>query len=64
MTTVISLLAPPVAAGTIASFARYAMVAFPIYWPLRRLPGWLVLAVEAPIAVIWTVFTTTARLTP
>lgn len=64
LATSISLLVAPIAAGTVSSFARYAMVAFPIYWPLRRWPLLLVLGVEAPVAVAWTVFATTGHLTP
>ncbi|HEX6488911.1 MAG TPA: mannosyltransferase family protein [Candidatus Dormibacteraeota bacterium] len=61
--TSVALLVPPVLAGTISSFARYAMVAFPLYWPLRvqLLP---LLLVEAPVAIAWTVFATTGHLTP
>jgi len=64
LATTLSLLAAPLAAGTVSSFARYSMVAFPIYWPLRRWPLALVLAVEAPIAIAWTVFASTGHLTP
>jgi hypothetical protein len=64
LVTTLVLLAAPLAAGTVSSFARYAMVAFPVYWPLRRWPLLAVLAVEVPIALVWTVFTTTAHLTP
>jgi mannosyltransferase PIG-V len=64
LATSLSLLVAPIGAGTVSSFARYAMVAFPIYWPLRRWPLLAVLAVEVPVAVAWTVFATTAHLTP
>ena len=58
------LVFPPLLAGTVSSFARYAMVAFPAYWPLRRVPLWAVLAVEVPVCVVWTAFAATGHLTP
>ena len=64
LATALALLVAPVAAGTVSSFARYSMVAFPIYWPLRRRPLALVLAVEIPVSLVWTVFATTGHLTP
>ncbi len=64
LATALTLLVAPMAAGTVSSFARYAMVAFPIYWPLRRWSPVLVLAIEVPVAIVWTVFASTGHLTP
>lgn len=62
--TALALALPPILAGTASSFARYAMVAVPLYWPLRRWPLWAVLAVEVPVCLAWTAFATTGHLTP
>lgn len=64
LATAAALLLPPLLAGTISSFARYAMVAFPIYWPLRRFALPAILAVEVPVAIVWTAFSATGHLTP
>ena len=64
LATAHALLAAPVAAGTVSSFARDSMVAFPVYWPLRRWAVPLALAVEVPVAIVWTVFASTGHLTP
>jgi hypothetical protein len=64
LATVLVLVLPPLLAGTASSFARYAMVAFPLYWVLARMPLPAVLAVEVPVCIAWTAFATTGHLTP
>lgn len=61
---VLALLAAPLASGSLASFGRYAMVAFPLYWSLQRLPAPLLLAVGLPATFAYTVLAGTGRLTP
>ncbi|HEX6347893.1 MAG TPA: mannosyltransferase family protein [Candidatus Dormibacteraeota bacterium] len=62
--TVLALLAAPLASGSLASFGRYTMVAFPLSWSLQRLPAPLLLAVGLPASLAYTVLAGTGRLTP
>jgi hypothetical protein len=59
-----SLLAPAVLAGTLWSFGRYAMVAFPLYWALQRARTAVLVASLAPAALVITALAGSAQLTP
>lgn len=61
---VIALLAPPLAAGTLSSFGRYAMVAFPLFWAASRLRLAPLAAAGIPAALVFTAVAGTGRLTP
>lgn len=61
---VAGLLAPVLAAGAIYSIGRYAMVAFPIYWSLQRLPTLLLAAVLLPASMVIAALVGSGRLTP
>ena len=62
--TVVALLVAPLASGSLSSFGRYTMVAFPVYWSLQRLPAPLLLALGLPATLAYTVLAGTGRLTP
>ncbi len=62
--TIAALLAAPLVSGSLASFGRYTMVAFPVYWFVQRLPTPLLLAVGPPATFAYTVLAGTGRLTP
>jgi len=62
--TIGALLLAPLASGSLASFGRYAMVAFPVYWALQRVPAPLLVMVGAPATLACTVLIATGRLTP
>ena len=59
-----ALLAPALLAGTLWSFGRYAMVAFPLYWSLQRARTAVLVATLAPTALVVTVLAGSGRLTP
>jgi hypothetical protein len=61
---VLALLAAPLASGSLASFGRYTMVAFPIYWAVQRLPAPLLAAVLVPATLAYSVLAGTGRFTP
>ncbi len=58
------LMGLPLLSGTLSSFARYAMVVFPIYWIAQRAPSWLLWAIGLPVAAAVTTWMATARMTP
>jgi len=62
--TIGALLLPSLASGSLASFGRYSMAAFPIYWALQRVPTRLLVLAVAPTTLACTVLTATGRLTP
>jgi hypothetical protein len=64
LTTSAALLAPALLAGTLLSFGRYAMVAFPIFWSVQKARTGVLVATLAPTAVVITVLAGTGRLTP
>jgi hypothetical protein len=59
-----ALLAPALIAGTLWSFGRYAMVAFPIYWSIQKARTGVLVATLAPTALVITMLAGTGRLTP
>jgi hypothetical protein len=61
---VAAFLAPALLAGTLWSFGRYAMVAFPLYWTLQRARTPFLVAGLAPAAVVITALAGSAQLTP
>jgi hypothetical protein len=61
---VLALLAAPLASGSLASFGRYTMVAFPIYWAVQRLPAALLAGVLVPATLAYSVLAGTGRFTP
>ena len=62
--TVVGFLAPALAAGAIYSIGRYAMVAFPIFWSLQRLPNRVLVLILGPACVLVAAFAGSGRLTP
>ena len=62
--TIGGLLLAPLASGSLASFGRYTMVAFPIYWALQRVPTPVLALVGLPLTLGYTVLAATGRLTP
>ena len=62
--SVVALLVAPLASGSLASFGRYTMVAFPVYWFVQRWPAPLLLAIGLPATLAYTVLAGTGRLTP
>jgi hypothetical protein len=62
--TLAALLLPPLASGSLASFGRYTMVAFPTYWAVQRVPGPLLALVGVPATLAYTILAGTGRLTP
>lgn len=61
---VAGLLGPALASGTLYSFGRYAMVAFPLYWTLQKAPTRWLVGVGVPAALIVTAAAGSGRLTP
>ena len=64
LTTALTLLGPALLAGTLWSFGRYAMVAFPIYWSVQRARTTVLVATLAPTAIVITILAGSGRLTP
>ncbi len=64
LAVVAGFLGPVFAAGTLFSFARYAMVAFPLFWALQRAPTRFLVAAGVPAALIVTALAGNGRLTP
>ena len=62
--TVVALLAPVLLSGTLASFGRYAMVAFPLFWAVQRLNLARLAPVAIPAALAFTAVAGTGHLTP
>lgn len=62
--TVLALLAAPLASGSLASFGRYTMVAFPIFWAVQRLPAPPLAAILVPATLAYSVLAGTGRFTP
>jgi hypothetical protein len=62
--TIAALLLAPLASGSLASFGRYTMVAFPIYWAAQRVPAPVLALVGLPVTLAYTVLAATGRLTP
>lgn len=62
--TVAGLVLPALVGGALASFGRYAMVAFPLFWVLQRLPGWALAVILGPSALVITVLAGSGRLAP
>jgi hypothetical protein len=62
--TVGALLLAPLASGSLASFGRYTMLAFPVYWAVQRVPAPLLAMVAVPATLAYTVLAATGRLTP
>ncbi|HEX6547837.1 MAG TPA: mannosyltransferase family protein [Candidatus Dormibacteraeota bacterium] len=61
---VVALLAPPLAAGTLVSFGRYAIVAFPLFWAVASLRVRPLAVVAIPAAAVVTFGAGTGVLTP
>lgn len=64
LAAVVALLVPPLLAGTLSSFGRYAMVAFPLFWVVSRMRLGRLAAAGIPAALAFTVVAGTGRLTP
>ena len=61
---VVALLAPALVTGTLSSFGRYAMVAFPLFWAVSKMRLSVLAAAGIPAALAFTVVAGTGRLTP
>jgi hypothetical protein len=61
---VVALLMPALVTGTLSSFGRYAMVAFPLFWAVQRMRLGRLAAAGIPAALAFTVVAGTGRLTP
>jgi hypothetical protein len=61
---VVALLTPALLTGTLSSFGRYAMVAFPLFWAAQRMRLRHLAAAGIPAALAFTVVAGTGRLTP
>jgi len=64
LAVVAGFLGPVLAAGTVFSLGRYAMVAFPLYWALQRAPTRFLVAAGVPAALLVTALAGNGRLTP
>lgn len=62
--TVAALLAPALLSGTLSSFGRYAMVAFPLFWAIQRMDLSRLAPAAIPAALAFTVASGSGRLTP
>lgn len=58
------LLAPPLLAGTLASFGRYAMVAFPLFWAAQGMRLGRLAMAGIPAALVLTAAAGSGRLAP
>jgi len=64
MALVVAMLLPPIASGTLSSFGRYAMAAFPLFWAAARTRLAPVAAAGIPASLALTMAAGTGRLTP
>ncbi len=64
LVAVVALLAPALMSGTLSSFGRYAMVAFPLFWVVSRMRLGRLAAAGIPASLVFTMVAGTGRLTP
>lgn len=64
LAVVAGFLGPALAAGTLYSFGRYAMVSFPLYWALQKATTRWLVVIGVPAALIVTAASGSGRLTP